>query len=385
MKSILLSASALLIAVAVSAQSKVTTGGQKHVLLEEGTGTWCGYCPDGSQRIQETIEPNYPRCIAVAFHNGSSDAMTISGDPFNSVYITSFPGGAIDRVPFTHTISGSPVTSVNVNRGFWSTDVGVRNALSPKFDVSMTSTYDSVTRVLNIQVKGKALVAATGNYRINAYIVEDSISSAASGYQQVSYMNATSGSWFMGYGSPISPASRYAHMGVVRNILATGGSIWGDIAFANPAIGDSITKTYTFTIPATYVSKYTKVVGLVQKYGTTTNDREIENSIDADVRSMWKVLPTTSIANAPATLDNVELFPNPAADYINVKGYLSVPTATEITITNTIGQVVAQHQYPAGSSNFSENIQLNDLSAGIYFMNIASNGAGVTKKFVINK
>ena len=189
----------------------------------------------------------------------------------------------------------------------------------------------------------------------------------------------------MGYGSPISPASRYAHMGVVRNILATGGSIWGDIAFANPAVGDSITKTYTFTLPATYVSKYTKVVGLVQKYGTTTNDREIENSIDADVRTMWKVLPTTSVANAPVTLENVELFPNPAANYINVKGYLSAPTATEITITNTIGQVVAQHQYPAGSSNFSENIQLNDLSAGIYFMNIANNGATVTKKFVINK
>ncbi len=112
LKSILLGMSAVLGAAGAYAQSEVATGGQKYVLLEEGTGTWCGYCPDGSQRIQETIEPTYPRCIAVAFHNG--DGMALTGDPFNAAYITGFPGGTVDRVPYP-----SSATSCQMGRGSW--------------------------------------------------------------------------------------------------------------------------------------------------------------------------------------------------------------------------------------------------------------------------
>ena len=49
-KSILLCSSALLMLTGSYAQNSVTTGGLKYTLMEEITGQWCGFCPDGKPR-----------------------------------------------------------------------------------------------------------------------------------------------------------------------------------------------------------------------------------------------------------------------------------------------------------------------------------------------
>lgn len=399
-KSILLSASALLIAGAVSAQSKVTTGGEKHVLVEEGTGTWCMWCPDGAQVIQERIEPygvnaNYPKAIIASFHNGSSDKMTIATDPYNNGtgYISGFPMGTVDRAPYP--------TNVGISRGSWPAATGARSALSPNFDVSMVCLWDSVTRVLSIKIKAKALAAATGNYRINGYIVEDSVSSGlGSGYTQTSAsglnnpgsMSASgSPSWFIGKGLSLTNPNVYSHMDVVRKILATTatGGIWGDTAFTNPAIGDSIERSYTYTMPATIngstcYPKYTKVIGLVQKYGTATNDRAIDNCIEAKVRLMWKTLPATNVATLEPMQD-IQVYPNPASSRIVVKGMLQNPSDVTVAIYNVLGQRVFANEYKAGSSMFGEFIPVDNLSNGVYFVNVTNEGGTVTKQFTVNR
>ncbi len=399
-KSILLSASALLIAGTVSAQSKVTTGGVKHVLVEEGTGTWCQWCPDGAQVIQERIEPygtnaNYPKAIIASFHNGSSDKMTIATDPFNNGtgYITGFPMGTVDRAPYP--------TNIGISRGSWPAATGARSSLTPNFDVSMVCLWDSVTRVLSIKIKAKTLVAGTGNYRINGYIVEDSISSglgsgfgqtSASGLNNPGSMSASgSPSWFIGKGLSLTNPTVYSHMDVVRKILATTatGGIWGDTAFTNPAVGDSIERSYTYTMPATIngstcYPKYSKVIGMIQKYGATTADRAIENCIEAKVRLMWKTLPSTNVATLEPMQD-IQIYPNPASSRIVVKGMLQNPSDVTVTIYNVLGQQVFANQYKAGSSMFGEFISVDNLSNGIYFVNVTNEGGSVTKQFTVNR
>ena len=399
-KSILLSASALLIAGAVSAQSKGTTGGEKHVLVEEGTGTWCMWCPDGAQVIQERIEPygtnaNYPKAIIASFHNGSSDKMTIATDPYNNGtgYISGFPMGTVDRAPYP--------TNIGISRGSWPAATGARSSLTPNFDVSMVCLWDSVTRVLSIKIKAKTLVAGTGNYRINGYIVEDSISSGlGSGYGQTSAsglnnpgsMSASgSPSWFIGKGLSLTNPTVYSHMDVVRKILASTatGGIWGDTAFTNPAVGDSIERSYTYTIPATIngstcYPKYTKVIGMIQKYGATTADRAIENCIEAKVRLMWKTLPSTNVATLEPMQD-IQVYPNPASSRIVVKGMLQNPSDVTIAIYNVLGQRVFANDYKAGSSMFGEFISVDNLSNGVYFVNVTNEGGTVTKQFTVNR
>lgn len=390
LKSILLGMSAVLGAAGASyGQYSVTTGTTKYVLVEEATGNWCGYCPDGAQDLEQSVKTN-SIAITASWHGSSScsgtEAMMVTGQPFNCItgYITGFPMGTVDRAKF-----GS---AVGMSRP-WSTKIPTRAALAPSFRVSMLSICDTTTRKITVKLTAKCLVAATGNYRMSALVCEDSISSAGAGYQQSSYLssspaNACNGqpSWWLGLGNPITPASKYWHNSVVRAIIDSTNSIWGDVAFSNPAVGDSITKTYTYTIPTTQVRKQMYVIGMVQKYGSTTDDRAIDNAVMSLVKLMPQTWPSTSVEELYNAMMDVRIFPNPVTTSgLSVKGMLQSPSPVKLTIVNALGQQVYSNDYKAGGSIFADYISVADLANGTYFMNIATEGGNVTKQFVIAK
>ena len=380
------------------AQSNVTTGGQKYTLIEEGTGAWCQYCPDGSQWLQEKIEPTYPRVIVASFHDdyggiASADGMTIKGspdNPYNSTtgYITGFPMGTVDRASYAG--------SIGLSRTSWNSAMPARNSAAAAFDVKMASIYDPTTRIIQIKVTAKTLVAGTGTWRLNAYITEDSIPSVGSGFAQSNnYTSPTamsttgSLSWWAGKGSPISPASLYSHMNVVRAILPANYSrIWGDSTaiLTNPKVGDSVVKVYTYTIPAGYTDYRVKVIGLIQKYGAANTDRAIENCILARVRNMQKN-PPLAVGATAKVVEELTVFPNPATNSINLQCALNTfnPTITQVTITNVAGQVILTKEYAAGGSLFMENISLDKLGNGVYFVTLANSGETTTKQFLVQK
>lgn len=389
LKSILLFSSALLIFSSSYAQLHVTTNGKKFVLLEEATGTWCGYCPDGAQNIQETIEPSFPQCIVASFHGpqGYGEPMMIAGDPFctGAHYSGSFPYGCVDRNMFSGVVGKSRR---------WDNYIATDTGLTPKFDVSMKSTYDTGTRTLTVIVTGKVLVAGTGVWNVNAYVMEDSIAGSGANAQHSycgapltgnHYETSCTGStpWYLPYANPL-PASMYSHMNVVRAVLATATKpIWGDLLFTNPTLGATASKTYVYTIPTTYVAKFMTVVGMIQKYGTDSLDRPIENAVKAKVKLMpLNALGTIAVSK---TMLDVQLYPNPAKDYVIVKGMLDNPSDTRITVYNATGQVVFEKNYASGGSMFGELISVSEFSNGIYFMNITNNGEVVSRRFSVVK
>ncbi len=102
------------------------------VLVEEITGTWCGYCPDGAWRLQQLVD-DHPGLVYGAAHH--DDALTYDATDFGGVRrpawetSRSYPSGAVNRLP-----TGADVF---VDRGEWSgkvdsiltsptTDLGLR-------------------------------------------------------------------------------------------------------------------------------------------------------------------------------------------------------------------------------------------------------------------
>lgn len=69
MKKILLASGLLSVGLSAFAQQSVTTGGQKYVVLEDVTGAWCQYCPDGTVK-QEAVLAMNPTAIGAALHGG---------------------------------------------------------------------------------------------------------------------------------------------------------------------------------------------------------------------------------------------------------------------------------------------------------------------------
>lgn len=82
---------------------------------------------------------------------------------------------------------------------------------------------------------------------------------------------------------------------------------------------------------------------------------------------------------------DVELYPNPAANTITVRGMLENPTATKIAIYNVTGQLILEREFQKTGSLFGETISLNGINNGTYYMTITNEGESITKQFIIAK
>ena len=68
----------------------------KMVVVEEATGTWCGWCPRGAVNMDLIAADHSDVAIPIAVHNG--DPMTISSynGPFSAT-VGGYPSGHLDR------------------------------------------------------------------------------------------------------------------------------------------------------------------------------------------------------------------------------------------------------------------------------------------------
>lgn len=113
-------------------------------VVEEGTGTWCGWCPRGIVGF-DYMETTYPdEFIGIAVHNG--DAMQVDSyyPIFN--YITGFPGAMINRDP--GFVIDPASNTLNSNYKKWQTQKGAATVsvetgtpTDGKINVTATATF----------------------------------------------------------------------------------------------------------------------------------------------------------------------------------------------------------------------------------------------------
>lgn len=405
MKITLLIAS-LALSVAVHAQSWVSTDGQRNTLIEEATGAWCGYCPNGAEKLEAILASN-PRAIGVSIHDNNDgitgnqnqyDIMEIAaGDSFCIVAPMFYKTG-----PYSHTDSlsvfqnGYPSASIDrtqlaVNRGAWASTVTSDLAVAPKVDLLMTHKYDAATKTITITLTAKALTALTGKANFNVYITEDSIASVApqsTGTMQHWYNGSPdAGSKWIGKGSvdpnysgtwDLTTANcGYYHMNVLRAML---GNFYGTAhIFPDNCPKDTVRSvTYTYTIPSGQVASHLKIVGLVQTMltGDFTNAK-ILNAVQA------KFSPTLEIPNVN-NIAGLTIAPNPANDMIHITANTNV-TNLKLTVTNMIGQMVYTKVLENTGNSVNEYVSVANFNNGIYLVNITGDGVSQTQKVIVNK
>ncbi|MDP5077894.1 MAG: Omp28-related outer membrane protein [Nonlabens sp.] len=68
------------------------------MLIEDYTGTWCGWCPRMSKSIQDLHSgQDGDRIIAIAVHNGDNMAFALEGQMRSRFGVTTFPSGILNR------------------------------------------------------------------------------------------------------------------------------------------------------------------------------------------------------------------------------------------------------------------------------------------------
>lgn len=344
----------------------------KKVLLEEATGAWCGYCPDGAVRMENTLDNN-PNTLGVSLHNG--DPMEVpDGATVLSTFIGGYPGGMVDRYLFESE------TSIDLSRTTWDSYAGTREGHRVPADLDLNVSYNTNTREISVDVTSNFYgpPALDEGLRLNAYIVEDHVSdSNDSGYDQTNYYNNESGHPYEGAGDPIVG---YDHRHVLRAMLGGPWGTSGVIPNSGVTDGDSYTKTYTHTLPSDQKAKDIAVIGVLQKYDSNTDKRSILN-VESDSSVMRSV---ASLEDQEAGSASMDIYPNPVTDRAKLDIRVDERLEGRIEVRDMMGRLVMQEkavEVRPGASYLP--IDMSGEESGMYTVSFITEQGNFSERFSV--
>lgn len=339
----------------------------KRVLIEEATGTWCGWCPRGAV-FTEQIDTVYAgSAIVVAVHNADPMANAIY-DAGMGALIGGYPSGAVDRK--SNDVDPTNFNSVYNQR---------INDVSPA-DVAVSASFNPGTRQVDVTVSATFAADLIGDFRLNAILVEDNVSGTASNYAQTNYYSSASqnipltgaGHNWQTSPNPV-PASQMEYDFVGREIL---GGFDGQPSSIPTNISANSTYSYTFTttIPSTWDETQMRVIG-------TVNDATTGHILNTN-RGAYGI--TTQVKEITAENFSMSLYPNPANESSQLEVNLKQSTSYTVEIFDVLGKSTYSQRFNGGLGKNIISLPLNGLTNGVYLVRVNVNGSIVTTRLVKN-
>jgi hypothetical protein len=332
---------------------------ERKVLIEQATGTWCGWCPRGHVNA-EFMNDTYPNSINVAVHNSDPMANSTYDNGIGAI-IGGYPSGLVDR--FFNDVDPGDFEDLYLQRIQMPTiaSVGVQTGFNPE------------NRQLSITIEGTFAVTTTGNYRLNAIVVEDNITGSGSGYNQTNYYSGGGAGPMGGYESlpdPV-PANQMVYHMVGRRIL--GG--WNGTVNSIPSsveAGVAYSQEYSFTVPTTYDENEIMVVGLI-----------IDNTT-GEIVNAERSSGIVSARNVETNDFDFEIYPNPTNDISNVLLSLEKPGMVRYDVYDISGKrVISESKGLLAQGEYLHTIDVSALNSGLYFVTIAIGESQITKKLSV--
>jgi len=241
---------------------------EKTVLLEEFTGTWCGWCPDGFVVLENLLETR-DDLIGVCLHSGDIMATAETAEVANT-FETFYPGASVDR----YMLSSDGVI---LDRGNWESGVIQRSSMAVPVDVDFALSYNSVTQEIVIDASAQFSQEMTEDFRFNCYVVEDNIDEDGAAYDQQNYFSQNDNYPVHPYYNEPEVMTDFVHNHVVREML---GGAWGAEGSIPETVtaGETYTHQFTYSIPEDFNAEHISIVVVVQEYNPDYNKREIHNA-----------------------------------------------------------------------------------------------------------
>lgn len=215
----------------------------KRVLLEQHTGAWCGWCVDGSY-IMDELQKDYPdKLIGVKWHSGDAMQLDVYQELSQSLGVSGFPSGSVDRAVFNVGGQGA----IMLSRSAWEQASGFMMDEAPKVEVMLDNWYyNSATNEVTIAVKCNVLEDIDNQIAFNALLCEDDVVGPnSSQWNQKNYLSGRSGYEDNPYYDKPSEIVGYVHEKVVRMNFAS--SIFGDEGTFPATVKAGETYSFSFT------------------------------------------------------------------------------------------------------------------------------------------
>ena len=350
----------------------------KMVVGEEGTGTWCGWCPRGAVAMDhmENLYGNYWAGIAV--HNGDPMTVTSYDTPIGA-FFSGYPSAMVDR--------GNVVDPSEMEPDFLS-----RLQVAPKAFITNGATWNATTRELKVSVSANFQSAANNTYRLACVLTEDSVKGTASGYNQANYYSSSSqnldliddaGLNWKNLPNPVSAAQmRYDH--VARAINPSFDGLVNSFPLA-VASGELHTVNFVFTLPATWNENKIHIIGLlIDPQGDIDNAGKA--TISEAVSNGFVPAATASIDDLTLNQldDVVKLYPNPAQHFTNIEINVKEATQLGVSLLDMSGKLLAQKENITIDQSSIITLPLEGLNSGVYLVKISLNGNQIMKRIIVD-
>ncbi|MEZ5045415.1 MAG: Omp28-related outer membrane protein [Chitinophagaceae bacterium] len=153
----------------------------KKVVLEEFTGEWCGWCPEGAKVMEDNVAANPGRVVGIAVHDG--DPMEIPS--FNTwikglTGVSGYPNGSVDRADAS-------------SRGSWTGQITTELAKAATCGLAMVSTLNGDAIDVNVYVGYNTPI--TGNTKLTLAVIENDVPQSPGGQSNYSSSVVVDANW----------------------------------------------------------------------------------------------------------------------------------------------------------------------------------------------
>lgn len=338
----------------------VSTTVTKKVVIEEGTGTWCGWCPRGIVAMKYMYDnPSmFPNFIGIAVHNG--DPMTVNAYDGGANF-SGFPGSNVDRVMLDQGVS-SPAWKNYYNAR---KDIMVPAVLQLEANMNETSREITATVASDFYTK-----FSNANFRLALVVVEDKVSGTSSGWTQSNYFYDGQSGAMGGFENMPGSVSGLEFDRVGRALI---GGYNGQSGSVPSTINDEdhFTYDFTYTLPDNIDAANSSIVALLIDQVTG----EILNATEAPISTLGIGVNELS--------SNFKLFPNPATDQVNVTFSNAMNGKVVMNIYTLDGKIIETKEF--NSITEGENIQINTskLTTGEYLISFSTPEGAFVKNLIV--
>ncbi|MGB1041330.1 MAG: Omp28-related outer membrane protein [Flavobacteriales bacterium] len=221
----------------------------KKVLMEEFTGEWCGFCPDGATIMKNIMSANPGRVYAASIHD--RDFLTVPHYTTIKTFlpVAGFPRSAVNRTPAEGTTNGQDGLLV-YSRGNWATNVSRELSKTAICGLKLETSVSGNSAEIKVSCGANTSISGA---KLTVYLTEDGIPESTSGAQA-------------------GAGPGYINDEVLRACVSNGTG--DDIDLSSSELA---TKTYSSVDITGYNKSNLKVVAFIHKHDGSSPDYEVLN------------------------------------------------------------------------------------------------------------
>ncbi len=348
----------------------------KLVIVEEATGTWCGWCPRGTVAMDFLARDYHGFAQGIAVHN--SDPME------NAVYdngigtlISGYPSALVDR--------GTDLDPSNIF-----SYVEEAMVVPPTALMLNGAEYDGSSLELNVSITTDFIGSASSAWKIACVLTEDSVTGTSSGYSQSNYYSGGGNGSLVGVDGvdwaalPSSvPASQMVYNHVGRLISPS----FSGFIHAFPTgvdSGDSHVFNFTFTLDAEWDTANMHIIGMLLDPTGSVNNGSASSITEAIEEGFETGVDVTGIEVLGGPDIALKMYPNPSnVGYTNLD-FNSENQEVKVEVKDISGRLLYVENY--GKMNGKKSIKLNTSGwkKGTYLVELMLDESIISRQLIVN-